>query len=60
MKVIRETITRGVIALPLKRNLILRFERRGAARKQGTDTTKSFTGKIESQDDWNENSQSLK
>jgi hypothetical protein len=44
---------------PLKRNLVLRFERRGAARKPGIDTTKTFTGKIESQYDWNENSLSL-
>jgi hypothetical protein len=44
---------------PFKRNLVLRFEKRGAARKQGTDMTKCFTGKIESQDDWNENSLSL-
>jgi hypothetical protein len=32
---------------------------RGAARKQGMDTTKTFSGKIESQDDWNEKSLSL-
>jgi hypothetical protein len=59
MKVIIEFVTRGVTILPLKRNLIPRFEKRGAARKQGTDTTKCFTGKIENQDGWNENSLSL-
>jgi hypothetical protein len=44
MKVITESITQGVIAPP-KRNLILGFEKRGAARKEGTDTTKCFTRK---------------
>jgi hypothetical protein len=60
MKVIIESIIWGVTALPLKRNLVPRFKKRGAARKQGTDMMKCFTGKIESQDDWNENSQSPK
>jgi hypothetical protein len=45
MKVITESITQGVIAPPPKRNLILGFEKRGAARKEGTDTTKCFTRK---------------
>jgi hypothetical protein len=43
----------------LKRNLVPRFERRAASRKQGADMTKTFGGKIESQDDWNEKSLSL-
>jgi hypothetical protein len=57
--VIRVLVTQGVLAPPLKRNLISRFVRREAGRKQGTDTTKNFSGKIESQDDWNGNSPSL-
>jgi hypothetical protein len=50
MKVITEFVTWGVTSLPLKRNLIPRFERRGATRKQGTDMTITFSGKIESHD----------
>jgi hypothetical protein len=34
MKVIIEFVTRGVTILPLKRNLIPRFEKRGAARNR--------------------------
>jgi hypothetical protein len=34
MKVIREAITRGAIALPLKEYLVPRFERIGAARNR--------------------------
>jgi hypothetical protein len=34
MKVIREAITRSVTTLPLKENLVSRFERRGAARNR--------------------------
>jgi hypothetical protein len=43
----------------LKENLVPRFERREAGRKQGTDTTKNFSRKIENQNNWNGNSLSL-
>jgi hypothetical protein len=59
MKVISKAITRGVTTLSPKRNLIPRFERRGAARKQGADTMRTLSGEIESQEDWNEKSLSL-
>jgi hypothetical protein len=42
-----------------KRNLIPRFETIGATRKQRRDMTKTFIGKIKSQDDSNGNSLSL-
>jgi hypothetical protein len=43
MKVIRKIITWGVTALPLNKNIILRFEpRMVAGRKQGTDTMKTL------------------
>jgi hypothetical protein len=57
--VIRVLVTLGVTTLPLKRNLVPRFEKREAGRKQGTYTMKNFSGKIESQDEWNGNSPSL-
>jgi hypothetical protein len=37
MKVIRETITRGVTTLPLKRNLVLRFMKGGGAQETMKD-----------------------
>jgi hypothetical protein len=57
INLIKLSVIQGVTTL--KENLVLRFERREVGRMQGTYMTKNFSGKIESQDDFNGNSPSL-
>jgi hypothetical protein len=50
MTIIREFITRGVIALPLKRNLILRFTKGGGAQEMMKEAL--IVGKRRCRDCW--------